>query len=328
MFISHFWAPIENVTRDWFFFFKQWICFLLFLLSVFVVLKAKNKFISDVMYYLLVVGFVSGVVSLFQHLCIEKNTLAVPIKGFSIVDIDKVGAIHSIHVGFCFAALSASLAKLKNRRLWSMFLVLAIIIDFIIIFLTQALGGWVIIIAAALMCVLAIFQDNLLGFILVGVSLLILGLILFYQDIIEWYNVDYNYNVRVRIKSVVSVIHQWHEHKLVGVGLTYKLPLPIVDSEKILIHPHNMVTDTLRFGGLVGFLLLGLHVSVAVIKNFSSTLAFVENRFLMVWLVCGLLASTLYGQQPYVRPGSYMWVFYWIPVTLIYAKIITRSKKN
>ena len=107
-----------------------------------------------------------------------------------------------------------------------------------------------------------------------------------------------------------------------GIGLSYKLPVQLSGIGVTLVHPHNIFTDTLRFGGIIGYFLLIQHflvVGFVFIKNYNLA---GKNLFLLVWAISGLMAATFYGQQPFVRPGSYVWFFYWMPITLLYALAI------
>lgn len=86
-------------------------------------------------------------------------------------------------------------------------------------------------------------------------------------------------------------------------------------TEKIsLQHSHNVFLDTLRFGGVVGLVLLIVHFYLAV-RDWKKNK--VAHPF-YGWLLFGLFCMLTNGKFLLVRP-DWIWICYWVPVGFICA---------
>lgn len=326
MILSHSWAPEENVQRGWLFFLRQLICFFVFITSLAIVYKGKPNLIWQLLSFLLVVGGVSVVVSIAQHAYIHgAKFFGYPLYGFSIVDIDKMGAISTIHYAMCLTLLAKALKSPRNWLFMS-FLIFMLLVDMTAVYLTKTLGNWIIIALVPFAIVIFSLKNKQIS-VICGVSLTFGMLVALMTGMFD--AIFEVASVNTRIDAAVSAYFQWSEAGVFGLGLTYKMPIELLEADKFLVHPHNMFTDTLRFGGVIAMLLLFIHFLTSAIwcwlKLSSNN---INHLLLVIWLVTGIIAATFYGQQPYVRPGSYMWFFYWMPLTLLYACIINKDNNS
>ncbi len=321
MFASHFWALEENVTRGSLFFFRQLICFFVFIMSLFLLLQKNLRLINAMVYAIIIIGFVSVVVSLGQFYILGVDYPANQLRGFSIVDVDKAGAIYSMHGGFC-ANMAVWKIYTKGRPLFVLFCLAAVLIDIWAVYLVDTLGGVIIFLLFPLaFLLLTVSLKKNLGIlvfsVLIGCPVLINN----------WHHLEADSSIKVRMDLVMQSIDEWNGARFTGIGLTYKKPLP-TSSGYELSHPHNLIVDTLRFGGIVGFLLLVLHLGFPLYKCLISKGRSLEKLFLITWFTTGVSAAIFYGQQPFVRPGSYIWFFYWMPVTFLTVYLMARENKT
>lgn len=323
MFVSHYWAPYDSVERGWFFFFRQLICFFIFYMALWLIIRLNNKFVEQIIVFLIVIGALSASISLSIHIYSNTDFYNTPLFGFSIVDIDKASAIYAIHLGFCIAAM-ATIFKTKESVLLRLLLFVAILLDLFAISLTKAIGGWVIVFISLTAVLLDKIKNRRKSFIAAVLIAFLFGLVGFvlFTTLLSERTID------VRVHLISLAIDQWVDNFYFGVGLTYKLPIENDFYSQPLPHSHNFIIDTLRFGGLIGGLLLLINLSVGVLKNWFPSSCSRVNLYLVVWLVCGIVASSIYGQQPYVRPGSYMWFFYWMPLALTLVCYLNSSEDS
>lgn len=325
MFLSHFWAPEENITRNWLFFFRQIICFFIFIASLYLAVKNSQKFISVLLICLLFSGFISGLISIAQHIIIHDDFFLYQLRGFSIDDIDKAGGLHVIHLGLCLYFIAKEFSELNGSGKKGFLFGVMATVSLATIVLTKTDGTWL---AVGLFPVL--LSMYYVGRRKVSMALAVLGLLCpamiymfgMFDEVLAFRNVS------VRFELAIAAISQVGDNILTGLGLTYKLPVHEALTNRVQPHPHNMVLDTYRFGGLIGLGLLVAHIYFPLEKLRDLIERRLDVTFLVSWLICGVYLGSIYGQQPIVRPGGYMWFFYWLPITLLAVLAIQHSEKK
>lgn len=305
--LSHLWANDENITRGFFFFFKQVIFLFILVFCFWVAIKNNNKFLSILLISMLVTGSIFAFISITQHLFIYGNDFRLySLKGFSTNDANKAAAMHAVHLTICIYFLSINIISKKSTSSIA-FLILAIAIDGSLLILSFAKGPWLTITSSILIIVVSKIRQPLKIPFIITVGILITASISYF-NIVDTLNNMTSYLIRVQL--IRESILQMEGKYLYGLGLTYKLPV----ENTSLMHPHNIFIDSFRFGGLTGLALIILHAFSILWMQMTS----IKRRFncvLFLWFFTGVILLSLYGQQVLTRPG-YIWFLYWIPAAL------------
>jgi O-antigen ligase len=117
-----------------------------------------------------------------------------------------------------------------------------------------------------------------------------------------------------------EIIFRSKDNLLAGIGLTKDSTIFLANGEEFN-HAHSAWLDTLYRTGLIGLLLLLIHLA-SVLRKFSSTK---ELLPLYAWLIYGCLCSFLDGRILFWEIGA-KWFFYWIPAGLITAVVTNQMK--
>jgi len=316
--ISFLWAQEENIKRDFTFHLRNLFCVFFYMLGLWSVMKEKQKFITKLLIFLFISGFFTSVISVVYYFLEYGFTTNNVLVGYFIDNSNKVGSLYSIH--FCLCAF-----LLFNKKIFSYgalgntLMILALIVDVMVIFLSQAIVPWLII---AIFFAMVIMRDwHWLNILVFSSFVLLAGFgLIYYLDMLG-HLISMN-RVQARIDLVQKAIAQMDGQYLFGIGLCYKLPLVNLFGTGTNPHPHNIFVDCFRFGGMVGlFLIVGqfFYLIRAGLKSIQDN---VEVGFILFWFVAGTILLSFYGQQPLARPGGYIWFFYWIPGTILLVKWI------
>jgi O-antigen ligase len=84
-------------------------------------------------------------------------------------------------------------------------------------------------------------------------------------------------------------------------------------------HAHNFIVDAMRYGGLIGALLLTVQVTFVAAKGLILVRHNSSLLPLVAWFYLGVFFLLTNGQQPLVKP-HHIWFFYWLPLVLIVGK--------
>ncbi len=315
--LSHFWADAENITRDFFFFAKQVIFIFMLIFCFWVASKENKKFIVILLLSLVVTGSFFSFLSIVQYLYQYQGHLAAPLMGFSLTDSNKMAALHTVHLSLCIYFLKFNAYPYKStRKAWP--LLVAIALDLALITLTQAKAIWFIIpvVTIALLTLRTTIYRKISIF--SCITIISIAYILKFDAIATLQNL---HSYIIRVELIKHAAGQIRDNYLFGLGLTYKLPIPLPSGT--YSHPHNMIVDCLRFGGALGIILL-LAQTFSVIQ-----LSFLNRKnylsiVLVLWYISGFTLLCLYGQQPLTRPG-YIWFLLWIPSSILLSNHLIRE---
>ena len=119
----------------------------------------------------------------------------------------------------------------------------------------------------------------------------------------------------VRFELWLNAIEQmkgvwWFGH---GVGSDINL---IYSGREYASHSHNILIDTLRYGGLLGLILVLAQVIAVVFSGFWLAKKKVSYLLVLCWYVLGILFLLTNGQQLLVKP-HHIWFYYWLPAALL-----------
>jgi len=318
--VSFLWAADENIQRDFLFHLRNLFCVFLYVIGLWLIMGRKRRFVRNLLIFLFFTGYFTSVVSLVNYFYLYGLTVKNVMEGYFIDNSNKIGSIYSIHVCLSIFFLFFPHKFIEINKAYIL-PATAIILSCSVIFLSQAVIPWLIIavfIVGMLIKKWHWFKILSLFFVIISVGL---GL-LYYFDLFE--SLIGMTRVQARIHLVRQAIEQMDGHYLFGIGLVYKLPLINLFGNGINPHPHNIFVDCFRFGGLVGLtLVLGqffllIKIGVRLAKDS------VEYGFILFWFIAGVIVLSFYGQQPLIRPGGYLWFFYWTPGLLLLVKWIIR----
>jgi len=310
--ITHFWAKDENIIKSEFFHIKKVVYILFFIVAVFFIFTKKPKFLRLLLQFLFVAGAISAVISIACFLSTKCGITAGRLSAFSIQDINKAGAMYTLHMGLSAFFLFYGFSSSGKDKFWVKgFLIISFFVSGLAVYYAKTNATWLMLVIIlfftlapkwSIKSVASLFFLSFLG---VGLFIYFDGYAVLMQDS----------SFEVRSKLVQASIESAKNNKLFGLGITHKLPL------LGQLHPHNIFADIYRFGGLVGlsifiWTLLYLFLSGIQVSN-SSILA----KFCLAWFVGGIAIMTVYAQQPITRPGGYIWFFYWMPIVLLAAEI-------
>jgi len=316
--ISFLWAQEENIKRDFIFHLRNLFCVFFYMMGLWSVMKEKQKFIMKLLVFLFVSGFFTSVISVVDYFLEYGFTTTNVLVGYFIDNSNKVGSIYSIHLCLC-AFLLFNKKIFSYGTLGNILMILALIVDVIVIFLSQAIVPWLIITIFVAMVIMRNWHWlNILAF---SSFVLLAGFgLVYYLDMLEYFTGMVR--VQARIDLVQKAIAQMDGQYLFGIGLSYKLPLVNLFGTGTNPHPHNIFVDCFRFGGLAGLLLIVGQFFYLIRAGLKSIRDNVEIGFILFWFVAGTILLSFYGQQPLARPGGYIWFFYWIPGTILLVKWI------
>ena len=299
------------------------LVFLFFLfLATKLILQRYRQIEKYLVHFLVVVALISSIVSLWQYVpeAYEKNHWP-RMGGMSLRgDINVTATLYGVAFFFCVYGLASW------DKLWRLVAFAASTSALVVIFFSQS--------KVPLLCVLFSFlwlacQGFKATTIKVFLLCAILVMVAMYSsfDRVPFMEKLTSHSERFELWS--SAIEQMEGHWLLGHGVGSDIKLNFYGGS-YASHTHNILIDTLRFGGIFGFVLL----SVQILSVFFAGLKVVrvKKSFLpvLIWYVFGVFFLLTNGRQPLVKP-YHVWFFYWIPLSLLLAQYYlynTQEKLN
>ena len=335
LFISHFWLQEHYIDqffyeqRDYlirtpFFHFKKLLYIFLFLVAIFYCCKKWPALPRRILQTVFILGFISALISLACYLSQQCGIQVGRLSGFSVQDINKAGAIYTIHLVLSlYFLLYGFHHKRANTLVINSLLMSAALASTLAIYFARTDATWAMFL---IMCFIALNPKWNRSAILYTVVAITLLLILAYAlGLFERVANDTSFSIRIEL--VQGALRPWLDHPWFGLGMAHKLPV-IMDSGALGVHPHNIFVDVLRYGGFIGLFFLILPLFIFSYKSF----AFLEKdpifRFCFAWFVGGIAIMAVYAQQPMTRPGGYIWMLYWMPIALVAAQLSTLNLKQ
>jgi hypothetical protein len=310
--ITHFWAKDENIIKSNFFHVKKVVYILFFIMSVFFIFTKKPKFLRFLLQSLFVAGALSAVISIACFLSTKCGITGGRLSAFSVQDIDKAGAIYTLHMGLSAFFFFYGFSSAKKDKIWmKVIFVLGFFVSGLAVHYAKTDATIVMLVFILFFALVPKWtQKNIALFLILG----LVGLGFFvYFDGYSFLMQDSSFTIR--LKLIQESIETAKHNIVFGVGMTHKLPL------LNLPHPHNIFIDVFRFGGLVGLLIFLITISYLFLKGMQVSNSSVLAKFCLAWFVGGIAIMTVYAQQPITRPGGYIWFFYWMPMVLLAAEI-------
>jgi len=316
--LSFFWAADENIKKDFMFHLRNLFCVFLYSMGLWLVMRRKKRFINNLLLFLFFAGYFTSIVSLIHYFTEYGLTISKIMEGYFINNSNKIGSIYSIHICLSMFFLFYP-PEVIGRKKTYILLITSIILSGMVVFLSQAVIPWVIIITFIVVIMIRRWYcSKILFFSLLAFSAG-LGLIYFLGGFDSLMNMS---RVQARIHLVQRAIEQMDGYYLFGIGLVYKLPLIIPPHMVTLPHPHNIFVDCFRFGGAVGLALVLGQCLILIKIGLKLIRDNIEIGFILFWFIAGIVVLSFYGQQPLIRPGGYLWFFYWTPGSLLLVRWI------
>lgn len=311
--VSHFWADEEYVTKSIFFHIKKSIYILFFLASIFFIVRNKREFSRLLFQYIFVAGAVSAVISLLCFFSGECGVVNGKLASFSVQDINKAGAMYTAHMGICLFFLLNGFQEGKKNPLWlNLIFILSFIISATAVFYAKTDATVMMFLIFLFFLLFPCWTIKRICVLIIA-SLGIVGAFVYFDG----YSIlmkDASFKIRLALakESWVTV----EDSLIFGVGMTHKLPL------LGLPHPHNIFTDVLRFGGILGLSILFGAVFMLFVKGvLAISTESPMVKLCLAWFVASIAIMSVYAQQPITRPGGYIWFLYWMPVAILAAEL-------
>ena len=314
--VSVFWVDEQHINqnRSLWYFFKP----LLFLVSLFLavqrVIQHYPKIGIRLIKFITIVALFGAIASLWGYLPSAIDSGNWPrMAGISVnKDINVAASLYGINIVFCLYAL------VKWNTRWRAILLASMLCSMYIVILTQSKAPFLYVFAAIVWALFNGFrQKNYLKLLLIMGSLVgVVVLAYFYFGRIPLLDRVGSYSIRLELwRSAIehSMSHVWFGH---GVGSDMRFQYLGKD---YLSHSHNFVVDTLRYGGVVGAILISAQ---AIYTGFCGLKVIkIDKSYLpiLAWFLFGTFFLLTNGQQPLVKP-HHIWFFYWLPVVLILNK--------
>lgn len=316
--LSHFWAPEENIIKSSFFHIKKLIYIFFFIISVFYIFDKKPMFLRFLLQALFVIGAISAIVSIICFLSKECGVVGGRLASFSVQDINKAGAIYTVHMSLSIFFLFYGFFETKKDPYWiKFFLIVGFFVSALATFYAKTQATWIMLIILVFFALVPAWSKKSIGltFVITIISLSVFIVIDGYSVLLQ----DGSFTIRLKLiqESIIAV----EQNVLFGIGMTHKLPL------LNLTHPHNIFIDVYRFGGMVGLLCLLVTCIYLSIKGMWAANNSVLAKFCLAWFISGLAIMSVHAQQPITRPGGYIWFFYWMPLVILAAEIYRVEKR-
>ena len=315
--LSFLWAADENVKKDFLFHLRNLFCVFSYVISLWFVMRRKSGFIRTLLLFLFFAGYLTSIISLIHYISVYGFTINKVLEGYFIHNSNKIGSMYSIHV--CLSVfLMFYPHKFIERKIMFILLISALVLSCMVIYLSQAVVPWFII--AIFTVLITIRRMNWSNILILSFFISPVIFCLHYFGVFDSL-IEMN-RVQVRIQLVHQAIAQMEEKFLFGIGLVYKLPLFDYLHNRVRLHPHphNIFVDCFRFGGAIVLILILVQCLLLVKIGIKLLRNNAEIGFVLFWFVTGIVVLSFYGQQPLVRPGGYLWFFYWTPGVLLLVK--------
>lgn len=317
--MSNFWIDEQHINhkRSLWYFIKPLLFLMLLLLAAQRVVQSYPQVCNYLVRFVTVVALISGILSLWQYWPTVAGKSHWPrMAGMSVNhDINVTASLYGINIIFCLYGL------VKWSTFWRGLVIASMATSMLIVVLTQSKAPLVYFVVA----IALIFFNGARGrgslkpvLIICLLSVATAGAF-YYFDRIPFLDRTISYSIRFELwKAVIeqSASHIWFGH---GVGSDIKFQIAGKDYPS---HAHNFIIDTLRYGGVIGALLLLAQVGytgfcgLSIIKRDKNFLPIVA------WFFAGTFFLLTNGQQPLVKP-HHIWFFYWLPLVLIIGKYLT-----
>lgn len=311
--ISHFWSNEEHITKSTSFHIRKLVYILFFVAAIFLVVRSRKFFLRLTFQCMFVAGSISAIISLLCFFSGECGVVSGRLSSFSVQDINKAGAMYTVHMAICLFFMLNGFWKDKKNTLWlNVVLILSLLLSAAAVFYAKTDATTAMFVLLAFFILVPFWSPKRI-YLLVLITIGFVGTF-FYFDGLAILMQDGSFKIR-RLLAKESL--QTIENSMIfGVGMTHKLPL------LGLPHPHNIFTDVLRFGGLLGFLILLITVLILFIKGLLEVSS--DNpviKLCLAWFVASIAIMSVYAQQPITRPGGYIWFLYWMPVAILAAEL-------
>jgi len=117
-----------------------------------------------------------------------------------------------------------------------------------------------------------------------------------------------------RLEIWQAVVQETRGSFILGQGFARKVPVTVASGMQFP-HSHNFLVSVFRFSGLLGVLLVGMHLSVCLWISISH-----KNHRTRIWgllLFYGCLCLLTNGKYPLAGLSEF-WFIYWLPICMIY----------
>jgi len=287
--------------------------FLLFLFVGIKIILERYRNVEEYLFkFLVVVALITAIISLYQYIpeAYSKNHWP-RMAGMSLRgDINVTAALYGMAVVFSVYGL-----LVWNKR-WAFMIICAILFSISIVLLSRSKVPLFYLIVSFIAFVGISFKGK--GFSLAKLIIIIALLsvaIGFYAYFGRVPFIERLNSYSVRFELWLNAIEQmkgvwWFGH---GVGSDINL---IYSGREYASHSHNILIDTLRYGGLLGLILVLAQVIAVVFSGFWLAKKKVSYLLVLCWYVLGILFLLTNGQQLLVKP-HHIWFYYWLPAALL-----------
>lgn len=287
--------------------------FLLFLFIGIKIILERYKNIEEYLFkFLIVVALVTAIISLYQYIPEAYSNGRWPrMAGMSLRgDINVTAALYGMAVVFSVYGL------LVWEKRWALLCITAIFFSTGIVLLSQSkipllylMVGFVSFIGISLKSK----GFNYFKLLLMIFTLSMAAAFYVYFGRVPFLEKLSSYSIRYELW--LNAIEQldgvwWFGH---GVGSKIKL---IFSGREYNSHAHNILVDALRYGGIVGLLLMLIQMVVAISSGIWLSKKKKSYCLVLSWYVLGIFFLLTNGQQPLVKP-HHIWFYYWIPAALL-----------
>lgn len=314
--VSVFWVDENHISseRSQWYFFKPFLFLILLLLAVQRVLRVYPKVDDYLLKFVTVVALISGVISLWHYLpaAIELDKWPRMAGMSANHDINVTAALFGLNIVFCIFGFA------KWSKGWRWPLLVSLLLSLIIVLLTRSKVPLFYFVASIVWWfVHSVKQKKIVAVILVSLVLLsIAGSVFYYFDRVPFLDRATSYSIRLKFWQ--SVIEQLKTDIWFGFGIGSNIQFEYM-GKAYYSHAHNFIVDTIRYGGVVGAVLLSAQVIFVAVKGLILVRHNSSLLPLIAWFFMGVFFLLTNGQQPLVKP-HHIWFFYWLPLVLIVGK--------
>ena len=321
--LSVFWVGESefNTQRSHWYFFKPLLLLVFLFLAAQIVIEEYSGFEQDLIQFVTMVALITGLISLSPYLstALEKDYWP-RMGGMSVNgDINVTASLYGINIFFC----AYGLVKWSAGWFWP--LLASLSVSLVVVLLTQSKVPLAYLFVALGWLIIKGFQDKKFKKMIpiIVVSALIFIFIWLYVDRIPFlYRVG---SLSVRMDLWLAAIEQSSSHWWFGHGVASDIKMQLGGKE-FPSHAHNYIVDTLRYGGVMGDVLLSAQTLFVAQRGFALIKAQPQYLPIVAWFYMGVLFLLTNGQQPLVKP-HHIWFFYWLPLVFILAKDLQQAKK-
>lgn len=319
---STLWVDEQYIKPDrstWYYF-KPFLFLILLMLAVERVFQHFPQIDRCLVKFITVVALISGIISLWQYLpnAIETGTWPRMAGMSANHDINVTASFFGINIMFCIYGL------VRWPSQWRWPLCLSLIISLIIVILSQSKVPLVCFMLSMVWLLLQGFQQRTLKKLIPLFLLLILVALFgfYYFERIPFMDRTISYGARIDLwhQAISQSKDAWYFGHGVGSDIELKF-------QNTFMHSHNLIFDTLRYGGIFGTLLLVVQMIYVAVRGL---VLFRDDKYflpIVAWFYLGVFFLLTNGQHPLVKP-HHIWFYYWLPLVLILSKNVKRINSS